>query len=58
MVIGIMEAGQKMVSKEVFDAVVQSKDAEIVQLKFQLAEYQRMVHGAKTERFKLAVDPQ
>lgn len=47
-----------MVSKEVFDAAVQSRDAEIMQLKYRIAEFERLVYGAKSERFKPAADPQ
>jgi Transposase C of IS166 homeodomain len=47
-----------MVYREVFDAAMRSRNAEIMQLGFQLAELRRLVHGARSERFKPAVDPQ
>lgn len=53
-----MDAVQGMLSREEMASQLAAKDARIMQLEFQLAEYKRLVHGAKSERFKPATDPQ
>jgi transposase len=58
MVIGGMETAQKMLTPEEMAKQLAARDARIMQLEFQLAEFQRLVYGTRSERFKPAVDPQ
>ena len=53
-----METATKMLTPEEIAKQLAAKDARIMQLEFQLAEFQRLIYGAKSERFKPAVDPQ
>jgi transposase len=53
-----METAQRMLAPEEMAKQLAAKDARILQLEYQLAEFRRLVYGAKSERFKPAADPQ